>query len=194
MSLSLGTISDFLRISLDRLRYIHYRKKYDISPSFRFSGVDIQFVGDGEISCGEQSYIGSYGEIYSDSNMRVVIGRGSAISHNVRIFTVTWEADQDFGLSHKRMKRGNVIIGNNCWIGTNVYIDCGITIGENAVIGANSVVSRDIPPHCIAVGIPAKVIKIKSYVSDEEKREIIAKYWSSLNTELQRQHRLPGRN
>lgn len=32
-------------------------------------------------------------------------------------------------------------------------------IGDNAVIGANSVVTASIPPNCVAVGVPAKVIK-----------------------------------
>jgi acetyltransferase-like isoleucine patch superfamily enzyme len=34
----------------------------------------------------------------------------------------------------------------------------GVTIGEGAIIGANSVVVTDIPPHCIAMGNPARVI------------------------------------
>ena len=35
----------------------------------------------------------------------------------------------------------------------------GAKIGKHCVIGANSVVTKDIPDYCIAVGIPAKVIK-----------------------------------
>lgn len=35
----------------------------------------------------------------------------------------------------------------------------GVTVGENAVVGAMSFVNRDIPDNCVAVGVPAKVIK-----------------------------------
>lgn len=35
----------------------------------------------------------------------------------------------------------------------------GVTIGEGTVIGAGSVVTKDIPPHCLAVGNPCKVIR-----------------------------------
>ena len=35
----------------------------------------------------------------------------------------------------------------------------GVTIGKGAVIGAGAVVTKDIPDYCIAVGVPAKVIK-----------------------------------
>jgi acetyltransferase-like isoleucine patch superfamily enzyme len=44
-------------------------------------------------------------------------------------------------------------------IGTSSTILCGVTIGENSVIGAGSVVTKDIPPHVVAAGVPAKVLR-----------------------------------
>lgn len=52
-----------------------------------------------------------------------------------------------------------VTIKKNVWVASNVTICGGVTIGENSVIGAGSVVTRDIPANCIAVGIPAKVLR-----------------------------------
>jgi acetyltransferase-like isoleucine patch superfamily enzyme len=54
--------------------------------------------------------------------------------------------------------KGPTRIGDNVWCGANVVVTSGVTIGERAVIGANSVVTRDIPPHSIAAGVPARVI------------------------------------
>ena len=59
----------------------------------------------------------------------------------------------------KLYSKGPVIIGNNVWLGNNVCVMPGVTIGDGAIIGANSVVTHDIPPYCMAAGIPAKVIK-----------------------------------
>jgi acetyltransferase-like isoleucine patch superfamily enzyme len=51
-----------------------------------------------------------------------------------------------------------VEIGSGSWIGENACI-IGAKVGENSVIGANSVVTKDIPDYCVAVGIPARVIR-----------------------------------
>ena len=51
-------------------------------------------------------------------------------------------------------------IGDGTWIGQNVIVAPGVTIDKNVVIGANSFVNKSIPSQSIAVGSPAKVIKM----------------------------------
>ena len=62
--------------------------------------------------------------------------------------------------------RGPTRIGDNCWLGAHVVVTSGVTIGERCVVGANSVVTADLPPHSIAVGSPARVIKRIEYAGD----------------------------
>ena len=52
-----------------------------------------------------------------------------------------------------------VHIGRNCWLGAGAIILPGVTVGDNSVIGAGAVVNKDVPENCVAVGVPAKVIK-----------------------------------
>jgi len=63
-------------------------------------------------------------------------------------------------LKRPLVSKGCVIIEKNVWIGRQVTILSGVTIGENAIVGANSVVVNDIPANCVAVGSPAKVVKL----------------------------------
>ena len=52
-----------------------------------------------------------------------------------------------------------VTLKKNCRIGTHSSVMPGVTVGENSVVGAHSFVNRDIPPNCIAFGVPARVVK-----------------------------------
>ena len=57
------------------------------------------------------------------------------------------------------VSKGPVTIGNNVWLSKNVCILPGVTIGNGVIVGANSVVTKDLPDHVVAAGIPAKIIK-----------------------------------
>lgn len=54
-----------------------------------------------------------------------------------------------------------VKIGRDVWLGAKVTVVRGVTIGDGAIIGANAVVTRDVPAMAIAVGIPARVVKMR---------------------------------
>jgi hypothetical protein len=62
-----------------------------------------------------------------------------------------------FGYEHEGFSP--VVIKKGARIGTHAYILSGVTIGENSVIGAGAVVANDIPPNCLAAGVPARPIK-----------------------------------
>jgi UDP-2-acetamido-3-amino-2,3-dideoxy-glucuronate N-acetyltransferase len=44
-------------------------------------------------------------------------------------------------------------------IGSGATILCGITIGEGALIGAGSMVTKDVPPHTLVAGNPARILR-----------------------------------
>lgn len=58
--------------------------------------------------------------------------------------------------------KGPVIIEENVWIGEGVAIMPNVKIGRNTIVGANAVVTTDLPPNCVAGGIPARVIRYLS--------------------------------
>jgi UDP-2-acetamido-3-amino-2,3-dideoxy-glucuronate N-acetyltransferase len=49
-------------------------------------------------------------------------------------------------------------VGARASIGANATILCGVTIGEGAMVAAGSVVTRDVPPHMLVAGVPARVV------------------------------------
>lgn len=141
-----------------KYKYERYRKIYNLSDTFRFNGMNIEFYGNGKIVIGDNTYMGEYSSIQAYDNCQVIIGNNCAISHFVKIYTMNRNAE-DIIMNEKYINKstGNVIIGDNCWIGVGVFIKQGVRIGNNVVIGANSVVTKDIPNNSIYVG--NKVIK-----------------------------------
>lgn len=51
-----------------------------------------------------------------------------------------------------------IVIEDHVWIGMNAIVLRGVTIGEGSIVAAGSVVSRNVPPHSLVSGVPAKVI------------------------------------
>jgi acetyltransferase-like isoleucine patch superfamily enzyme len=49
----------------------------------------------------------------------------------------------------------DVVVGDHVWIGLNACIFKGAHIGDGAVIGAHALVTGEIPPACVAYGVPA---------------------------------------
>jgi sugar O-acyltransferase (sialic acid O-acetyltransferase NeuD family) len=56
---------------------------------------------------------------------------------------------------------GNVTVGEGTHIGAGATVISGICIGKWCIIGAGAVVTKDIPDYSTAVGVPARIIKIK---------------------------------
>lgn len=121
-------------------------------------GFRIYYRGDVIVFSGGRLTLGS-GFINSNAKIRchssITIGHGVAISHD---FTVM-DSDAHVGLWNGGQKTAPVHIGNHVWIGTRVTVLKGVSIGDGAIIGAGSVVTHDIPPRCLAAGVPARVLR-----------------------------------
>lgn len=182
---SVATLGRAIEYGRWEFQYRMYREEYEVHPTFTFGGPGIILYGDGRIILGERSFINRHSIISSSVGCELVIGKNCAIGPYVMMSTASTLADQDFG-KNKMIATGNVRVDDDCWIGTNVFIKQGVSIGENSVIGANSVITKDIPPHTIAAGAPAKAIRFKSYLSKTEILELAKTYWHSLNPTLKR--------
>ena len=99
------------------------------------------------------------GFVNSDVKIRcfeqIHISEGVKIAHDVTIMDGDGHTiEREDYVAHQP-----IFIGKNVWIGTKSIILKGVTIGEGAIVAAGSVVTRDVPPHSLAAGNPARVIK-----------------------------------
>jgi acetyltransferase-like isoleucine patch superfamily enzyme len=106
---------------------------------------------------------------------RCLIGRGSGIvahrsieigddvwtGHNVYLTDMNHGyEDVDLPISVQNQPEAPVVIGDGSWLGHGVVVLPGAHIGRHVVIGANSVVTGTIPDFSVAVGAPARVIRV----------------------------------
>ncbi|UWU75159.1 serine acetyltransferase [Bradyrhizobium huanghuaihaiense] len=75
------------------------------------------------------------------------IGRSVMLYHNVTLGRRAWD------------EPGCPTIGDNVVIYTGAVIVGPTSIGEGANVAANAVVTRDVPPHAVAAGAPARVVR-----------------------------------
>lgn len=61
---------------------------------------------------------------------------------------------------NKYVKKGPIVIGDNCWLATNSVILPGVELGKHTVVAAGSIVTRSFPEgDQLLAGVPAKVVK-----------------------------------
>lgn len=90
----------------------------------------------------------------------IVIGKNTSIAANVTITDIHHRYDNPLiPIEQQDIMVLPVIIGEGCKIYNNVTILPGVQIGNHVTVGANSVVNRNLPDFCVAVGVPAFVVK-----------------------------------
>lgn len=64
-------------------------------------------------------------------------------------------------LSHDmaRRARRETKVGSYCFIGAYSIIMPGVTVGDHSIVGAGAVVTKDVPPHTIVGGNPARILR-----------------------------------
>ncbi|HYE23896.1 MAG TPA: hypothetical protein VEG32_01730, partial [Clostridia bacterium] len=53
----------------------------------------------------------------------------------------------------------DVVVEDRVWIAEDVYIYKGVRIGTGSIVGARSTVTKDLPPHALCLGTPAKAVR-----------------------------------
>ncbi|MFI1014163.1 sugar O-acetyltransferase [Streptomyces sp. NPDC020965] len=109
------------------------------------------------ISIGDNTFV-NYNAVFLDV-APITVGASVQIGPNVQLLTPSHELDTE--RRRAGWERGEPItIGDNVWLGGGVIVCPGVTIGENTVVGAGAVVTKDLPPGVLAVGNPARVVRI----------------------------------
>ncbi len=111
-------------------------------------------VGD-RSSIASDCFIGCSGEIR--------IGNDVMLGPAVRVFSENHVVTRtDITIKEQGVERGVTVIEDDCWVGAGSIVLSGVTVGAGSVVAGGSVVTRDVPPHSVVGGNPARVLKSRS--------------------------------
>lgn len=151
--------------------YIRGRRYIKFSPGMT-SGVNLridvfpQGRGHASLEMGANLQVNDY--VHIGVAQQVTIGSNVLIASNVFISDhnhgsfSTDDGDAQIHLPPvaRTIISKPVFIADDVWLGEGVQVMPGVTIGKGAVVGAGAVVTKDIPAYSVAVGAPAKVVKV----------------------------------
>lgn len=86
------------------------------------------------------------------------IGKGVSIGPNAMVLTQTHELGWKARRAGKAVRRP-VTIGDGCWIGAGAIILPGVTVNRGSIVAAGAVVTKDVPPHTLVAGVPARPVR-----------------------------------
>ena len=110
-------------------------------------------IGDGTW-IGQQCFLHSAGGL--------TLGRNVGVGPGVRIIT-SFHAEEgvQVPILHSRVEFAPVVIEDDCDLGVGAVILPGVTLGRGVQVGAGAVVTRDVAPHAVVAGVPARVLRTR---------------------------------
>lgn len=110
------------------------------------------------IKIGKNSLVGEYSVIRGQGG--VTIGDRVYTSPFTQIIAVNHVFDDPTRpFTDQGITAQGIVIEDDVWLGAGAVITDGVRVGKGAVVAAGAVVTKDVPPHTVVGGVPAKVIK-----------------------------------
>ena len=121
------------------------------------------------IKIGKDSLIGEYSVIRGQGGVQ--IGDRVYTSPFTQIIAVNHVFDNpNRPFVEQGITAEGIVIEDDVWLGAGAVITDGVRVGKGAVVAAGAVVTKDVPPHTVVGGVPAKLIKtIDGSVSNPDK-------------------------
>jgi serine acetyltransferase len=143
-------------------KYIHIGRQTMVGPFVSITAgmaPGQEMVSDPVVRIGDRCVIGRGS--YIIGHFSIEIGDEVQTGPNVYITDQNHVyEDPDVPIGRQWPGERAVRVGTGSWLGTGVVVLPGACIGDHVVVGAGSVVNGDLPDRCVAVGVPARVIKI----------------------------------
>jgi putative colanic acid biosynthesis acetyltransferase WcaF len=111
----------------------------------------------GHLEMGEHASLGPGVICYNVAP--VTLADGAIVSQRVHLCTAGHDID-DVGFP---LVTRPISVGRKAWLAAEAFVGPGVTVGEGAVLGARGVAMRDLTPHTVYAGNPARALRLRSH-------------------------------
>ena len=126
-----------------------------------YGDIVIETVDKGNVIIDEEAHIQPRCQLVA-GKASIIIGKRAEIAANCAFYPFNHGfAPGERIREQPLISKGDIVIDDDVWLGFGVIVLDGVHIGEGAVVGAGAVVTHDIPANAIAVGAPARVVKMR---------------------------------
>jgi len=138
--------------------HVQQRRRIEAGPGLRMSP-SVSMRNGERIRLGREVHVGERSCLWAGgSTGRITLGDNALLGPEVFITASNYGVDAGQPVMYQAAVEADVVVGADVWLGVRVTVLPGVVIGDGAVVGAGSVVTKSLPPNCIAVGVPAKVV------------------------------------
>ena len=122
----------------------------------------IQTGDGGSLKIGSDTHIQPRCQ-FSAYKAAIKIGHGVQIAPNCAFYSQNCDIGSCQPLAHRILSTNRgITVDDDVWLGHGAIVLDGVHIGKGAVIGSGTVVDQDIPDGAVAVGVPARIIAMRS--------------------------------
>lgn len=153
------------RVYVHGVKVLHYYNYTHVSQRrVATIGEDVRLAPNVSFTNGERVFIGDRAAIGARCHLwagnktgRVIVGEEALFGPEVFLTASNYGVKPGVPPMYQDTIEEDVVIGSGVWLGARVMVMAGVAVGDGAIVGASSVVTRDLPPNCIAAGVPARV-------------------------------------
>ncbi len=110
------------------------------------------------IKIGRDSLVGEYNVIRGQGG--VTIGNRVYTSPMTQLIAVNHVfTDPERPFVDQGITAEGIVIEDDVWLGSAAVVTDGVRVGRGSVVAAGAVVTKDVPPHTVVGGVPARVIR-----------------------------------
>lgn len=133
--------------------------RLDVAEDCNLGHLTVFARDKGDLRIGSETTFDGRASLFLHEPGRITVGQRCLLGGEFTAMNSDMHSIMDLVTQLRVNPPADVVIGDHVWIGAHVTVLKGSAVGGHSVIGFGATVAGRIPSHCLASGIPARVMR-----------------------------------